>query len=474
MSSRIEQLIDEIEDYIESCKPKFMSSTEIIVNKDEIDELLRELRMKTPDEIKRYQKIISNKEAILADAQAKADQIIAQAQIQTNELVSEHQIMQQAYAQANEVVQIATKQAQEILDSATNEANNLRMSAMAYTDSQLKSIEDILTGSIETSKARYDSLISSLQQFEDVVAANRAELFPPEENGDEAAGAESSDNEATSDTSDDDIEITDETAESGDCLYVFTYVGVITCGSRVIKVYPKYLLSKKDDDVLDEMKQVVKVLERYSRSEEQIINVFNGDGENRSFNILAVILFLINDYYEYGIYTNSEDIIEVNGEGEILWGKTIDESFALIEDNRPYYMELYTEKSVEDDMDYFKRLHECVLTECSRQLHAAQLDELFDMDRIELSEETLEDFGDKEYILERIIKELNLQFNTHRQILLKTLYAYISQDRKMLDENDGISMFGTTAYHAVWEKAQNDSTACREISGQEGKTPEAD
>ena len=68
--------------------------------------------------------------------------------------------MQQAYAQANEVVQIATKQAQEILDSATNEANNLRMSAMAYTDSQLKSIEDILTGSIETSKARYDSLIS--------------------------------------------------------------------------------------------------------------------------------------------------------------------------------------------------------------------------------------------------------------------------------------------------------------------------
>ena len=39
-------------------------------------------------------------------------------------------------------------------------------------------------------------------------AANRAELFPPEENGDEAAGAESSDNEAASDTSDDDIEIT--------------------------------------------------------------------------------------------------------------------------------------------------------------------------------------------------------------------------------------------------------------------------
>ncbi|MFW5677502.1 MAG: LlaJI family restriction endonuclease, partial [Acetivibrio ethanolgignens] len=127
-----------------------------------------------------------------------------------------------------------------------------------------------------------------------------------------------------SDLMDEDIEITDETAESGDCLYVFTYVGIITCGSRVIKVFPKYLLSKKEAP-LDEMKQVVKVLERYSRSEEQIINVFNGNGENRSFNILAVILFLLNDYYEYGIYTNSEEIVEINGEGEILWGKTIDE-----------------------------------------------------------------------------------------------------------------------------------------------------
>lgn len=253
-----------------------------------------------------------------------------------------------------------------------------------------------------------------------------------------------------SDLLDEDIEITDETAESGDCLYVFTYVGVITSGSRVIKVYPKYLLSQKEP--LAEMKQIIKVLERYSNSEEQIINIFNGDGENRSFNILAVILFLLNDYYEYGIYTNSEDIIEINGEGEILWGKTIDESFAMIEDNRPYYMEFYTGKTVEDDMDYFKRLHECVLTECSKQLHDAQLDDLFGMDALALSEETLLDFGDRDYILERLHKELNIQFNTRRQILLKTIYTYISQDRRMLEENDGISMFGTTAYHAVWEK----------------------
>ena len=73
MSSRIEQIIGEIEEYVDSCKFQPLSSTKIVVNKEELEELLRELRLKTPDEIKRYQKIISNKDAILADAQNKAE-----------------------------------------------------------------------------------------------------------------------------------------------------------------------------------------------------------------------------------------------------------------------------------------------------------------------------------------------------------------------------------------------------------------
>ena len=61
MSSRMEQIIEEIEEYIDNCKYQPLSSTKIVVNKDELEELLTELKMKTPEEIKRYQKIISNK-----------------------------------------------------------------------------------------------------------------------------------------------------------------------------------------------------------------------------------------------------------------------------------------------------------------------------------------------------------------------------------------------------------------------------
>ena len=93
MSSRIEQLIDEIEEYIDNCKYQPLSNSKIIVNKDEIDDLLRELRQKTPEEIKRYQKIISNKEAILNDAREKAQALINEATEHTTELINEHEIM---------------------------------------------------------------------------------------------------------------------------------------------------------------------------------------------------------------------------------------------------------------------------------------------------------------------------------------------------------------------------------------------
>ena len=85
--SRIEQLIDEIEEFVESCKPQPFSQTKIIVPKDELFELLTELRLKTPDEIKRYQKIIANKDKIINDAQAQAERILEETTPYTNQLV---------------------------------------------------------------------------------------------------------------------------------------------------------------------------------------------------------------------------------------------------------------------------------------------------------------------------------------------------------------------------------------------------
>jgi uncharacterized membrane-anchored protein YjiN (DUF445 family) len=191
MNSKIEQLIDEIEQFIERCKYQPLSNTKIIVNKEEIDELIRELRMKTPDEIKRYQKIISQKEAILNDAKNKAQQLVDAATVQTNELVSEHEIMQQAYAQANEVVDIATRQAQEILDAATIEANNVRGAAMQYTDDMLAHLELVINRTLKTTTDYFDNLAFDLNRYSEEIARNRMELNPPELGNIEEAALES-------------------------------------------------------------------------------------------------------------------------------------------------------------------------------------------------------------------------------------------------------------------------------------------
>ena len=43
MTSRIEQIISEIEEYIDGCKFQPLSNSKIIVNKEELEELLTEL-----------------------------------------------------------------------------------------------------------------------------------------------------------------------------------------------------------------------------------------------------------------------------------------------------------------------------------------------------------------------------------------------------------------------------------------------
>ena len=178
MASRIEQIIEEIEEYVESCKFQPLSTRKIVVDKEEISEYLRELRLKTPDEIKRYQKIISNKDAILDDAQNRADAIIADAQQKAQELVTQHEIMQRAYAQANETINDANRQAQEILDSATEDANSIRLSAITYADDMMANIESVLKDTLDDAGGKYRGFIDSLQSCLDVVNQNRRELAP--------------------------------------------------------------------------------------------------------------------------------------------------------------------------------------------------------------------------------------------------------------------------------------------------------
>lgn len=230
--------------------------------------------------------------------------------------------------------------------------------------------------------------------------------------------------------------------------YVFDFVGIIAArGRAVLKCYPKYLTENSQPK--EEFKQVLKVIEKYKNSHYDV-NILDDFDEKGTNNLLSVMLFLMNDYFENGVYTNTEEIIENNGSGEIFWDKTINETFVFIQKNRPYYIDLKTRKCVCDDFDFFKRLHECVLTKVSEELKNADILDLFDMDEVDLSDGEIDDFGDKDYILYRLENEINVQFNTRKQYVLKTIRAYIDQNMHLHD-TDCLSFYGTNSFHSVWE-----------------------
>lgn len=253
------------------------------------------------------------------------------------------------------------------------------------------------------------------------------------------------------DLSDLDVVLSDVTSSS-DIAYKFDFVGVVLVENYVFCCYPKYIDDCEISGRLPEkeLKEVLDVIQKYN-SKEQLIHLYNGAEEDKSFNKLAVSLYLLNDYFDNGIYTNQKEIIETNGEGEINWDKTINETFAFIRKSKPYYVDLQTINTQSNELDYFKLLHECVLTICSNELKKSGLLELFDFTSVELSGQNLDDFGDLDYIKYRLENEIKNQFVTKKQILLKTIYAFISEI-KSNENSPSFSLYGTNSFNLVWEK----------------------
>ena len=177
--SKIEQTIEDMQAYFRECKsPTFSGAGKIICEKNVIDEFIEELILSTPEEIKKYQKIISQKDAILGDAKSQSAAMVAEAQRQTQKMIDEHEIMQKAYEQAQKLVDTAREDAQRIVDAATEDGNNIRLSAIQYTDNLLADLQSVVENAIAVQKERHAQLVGNLQDISETVAHNRRELSP--------------------------------------------------------------------------------------------------------------------------------------------------------------------------------------------------------------------------------------------------------------------------------------------------------
>lgn len=134
-------VIDQLEDIVENSftLPIFNKT---LINKDDVMELLSDLRLRLPEELKQAKYVKEERTRIIAEAHQEASNIIKSTEEQIEQMVNENEITKKAYEQANEIITNAQKNAREI-----------RLGARQYTENLLESLETRLSAQIEEIKA---------------------------------------------------------------------------------------------------------------------------------------------------------------------------------------------------------------------------------------------------------------------------------------------------------------------------------
>lgn len=139
-------ILETLEDLIErSMSVPF--SGKCMVDKEEVLELVKEMRLKLPDDIKQAKWVKEERQRILLEAQKEANSVVKDAENKISSLVDEHEITKKAYEQANE-----------ILANAQKNARDIRLGTREYADSILNKVEDILKDTMEVIKSNREEL----------------------------------------------------------------------------------------------------------------------------------------------------------------------------------------------------------------------------------------------------------------------------------------------------------------------------
>lgn len=238
--------------------------------------------------------------------------------------------------------------------------------------------------------------------------------------------------------------------------YIFRFVGIIYFDDIVIYVYPKYIESTKEPR--EQMKKIIKVLLKHE-GKKYVIDVPEmleyEEGKN-DLNLLSVIMYLVNDYVENGLYNEDESVYEHNGEGRIDWQRTIDNFYPIISNESPYYVEVITNRNVSNEMNFCVRLHKHILTEATQELQKVGLSDVFNLPVLELEDDEDYDFNNYQLVHDEIDTEMRIQFDDRKSSVLRAIDLYIAlKDKEQLRYQETgeavMKFFGTRAFHVIWE-----------------------
>ncbi len=118
-------LIDEVEDILEA-GTSIPLTGRVLVDKNELLDIVKEIRIKLPDEIKQAAWIKEERQRIIDEAQKTASATIEDAEKRLEELVNNE-----------EVLKIANERAEEIINKAKLSSEKIRVGSLEYADELL-------------------------------------------------------------------------------------------------------------------------------------------------------------------------------------------------------------------------------------------------------------------------------------------------------------------------------------------------
>jgi cell division septum initiation protein DivIVA len=122
-------LIDKLDDLIHNAK-QIPLTENVRVDREEIYDLLDQMRATIPEEIKQARWIVKERQEMLAEAKREAERIVKEANDEQLRLVSEQEVVKQAENHAEDIVEEARAREREI-----------RLGAEDYADDILNTLE---------------------------------------------------------------------------------------------------------------------------------------------------------------------------------------------------------------------------------------------------------------------------------------------------------------------------------------------
>ncbi|HSQ18014.1 MAG TPA: hypothetical protein VLM83_09965 [Anaerolineales bacterium] len=113
------QMIDRLEELLNESRPLPFTHN-VIVDEDRMLDLIDQMRVSIPDEVKKAQQLLAQRDRLLAQAQEEANRTIAIAREKSDQLVERDQVVQSAYSQSEQIKAQAERDAQMIRQEADN------------------------------------------------------------------------------------------------------------------------------------------------------------------------------------------------------------------------------------------------------------------------------------------------------------------------------------------------------------------